>query len=85
MKSHLERIRELLPVLPEKDARLSLKFLMCRNFQGILELVDSDIYKASKNEDTTDDTLSSLMTFRNELTDYMSYLDIPDDSELDYY
>ena len=88
MNNPLKRIRELIPVLPEKDAKLCMDYLSKRNFEYILEIVESDIYKARmKNvEDLPDDYLSSLGELRSELQTYMSYLDVPDNSDdYDYY
>lgn len=67
---------------------LAEKFLNKRDFQSILELVESDLYKARKNIEETnpDEYESSLTELRGELMLYMSYLDIPDESdEYDYY
>ena len=55
----------------------------------MLELVDSDLYKADKDkydkpEDIPDDYVLGLIYLRNELVTYMSYIEIPEDSE-DYY
>lgn len=91
MKSPLERIKELIPVLPEKDAILADKFLSKRDFQSILELTESDIYKAKKkkhdeSDEIPDDYITNLGLLKAELANYMSYLDISDDSDYyDYY
>lgn len=81
-------IKELIPILPGKDAALAQKFLDNRNFQGILELVESDLYKLNKKKKEEDDfpneLESQLTELRGELIIYMSYLDVPDNSD-DYY
>lgn len=68
------------------------KYLEKRDFQSILEIVESDIYKAEKAsygrlEDVPDDYIEALIEMRGELMTYMSYLDIPDNSDNyeDYY
>jgi hypothetical protein len=93
-KSPLQTIEELIPELPGKDAELSKKYLKERNFEYILEIVESDIYKASKAnkakqsecESTLDNHIAVLMELREELLTYMSYLDVPDNSDdYDYF
>lgn len=76
-------------MLPQKDAQLADKFLNERNFQGILELVESDLYKARKKSSVEEESSEyevKLMKLMVELQTYMSYLDVPDNSdEYDYY
>lgn len=82
-------MKELIPILPQKDAQLAEKFLSERNFQGILELVESDLYKVRKEstEDSVPDEYESkLLDLQGELIEYMSYLYVPEfsDEEYDY-
>lgn len=76
-------------MLPQKDAQLAERFLSERNFQGILELVESDLYKARKKSSVEEESSEyevKLMKLMVELQTYMSYLDVPDNSdEYDYY
>lgn len=88
-KNPLNRIKELVPVLPRKDAEIVRKYLDKRDFQSVLEIVESDLYKADKSmnklDDIPDDYTTALTELRGELLTYMSYLDIPDNSdEYDY-
>ena len=81
MKSSLNRIKGLIKVLPGKDLSLATEFLNNRNFQGILELVESDIYKAEKKDSNRQDNILNdyiiaLAELRSELLTYMSYLGI---------
>jgi hypothetical protein len=92
MESPLKKIEKLITVLPKKDAELSRKYLKERNFEFILEIVESDIYKANKakinqeEEELLDNNVALLMELREELVTYMSYLDIPDNSDdYDYF
>lgn len=84
-------MEELVPILPEKDVKIVKKYLEKRDFQSVLEIVESDIYKANKAksdklEETPDDYISALTELKGELLTYMSYLDIPDNSDdYDYY
>lgn len=88
MRSPTERIKELIPNLPKKDAILAEKFFKDRNFKGILELVESDIYKARRSiEEIPDDYTTKLLNLESELIEYMSYLYVPEfsDEEYEYY
>lgn len=86
-KSPLQRIEELIAVLPGKDAALAKKFLKERNFEYMLELVESDLYKTMAHvNDAPDEYASNLTELRGELLTYMSYLDVPDNSDdYDYF
>lgn len=88
-KSSLQRIEELIPLLPDKDAKLASKYLKERNFQYILELVESDIYKENKEieeDEYPNEYISRLTELKGELLLYMSYLDISDNfNDYDYY
>ena len=88
MQGLLKKIHELISILPEKDSRLAIKYLDKRDFQSVLEIVESDLYKAEKDksEVNPDDYIIGLTELRSELLTYMSYLDIPDNSDdYDYY
>lgn len=90
MSQPLYKIRELIKELPGKDSTLCEKFLSERDFQSILEIVESDIYKARQKVDPmelleesneTDRYISKLLELKSNLDEYMSYLDIPDNSD----
>lgn len=83
MKSPLERMRGLIPILPGKDAKLCEDYLNQRNFEAVLEIVKSDIYKARKKEsdELPDDYISTLIELEGELVSYMSILEVPDNSD----
>ena len=91
MRNPLNRVKELVPTLPEKDAKLVKKYLEERNFKSALEIVESDLYKAERAkydrlEAVSDDYIASLTEMRGELMTYMSYLEVPDNSDdYDYY
>lgn len=88
MQGLLKKIHELISILPEKDSKLAIKYLDKRDFQSVLEIVESDLYKAEKDksEVNPDDYIIGLTELRSELLTYMSYLDIPDNSDdYDYY
>lgn len=83
MKSPLERMRRLIPILPGKDAKLCEDYLNQRNFEDVLEIVKSDIYKArkKKSDELPDDYISTLIELEGELVSYMSILEVPDNSD----
>lgn len=91
MGNPLNRVKELVPTLPEKDAKLVKKYLEKRDFESALEIVESDIYKAERAkydrlEEVSDDYIAALTEMRGELMTYMSYLEVPDNSDnYDYY
>ena len=70
---------------------IAQKYLKTRNFESILEIVESDLYKAEKNktaklEEVPDDYVAALTELRGELLTYMSYLKVSDNSDdCDYY
>lgn len=83
MKSPLERMRRLIPILPGKDTKLCEDYLNQRNFEAVLEIVKSDIYKArkKKSDELPDDYISTLIELEGELVSYMSILEVPDNSD----
>lgn len=90
MSQPLNKIRELIKELPGKDAPLAAKFLEQRNFQCIMELIESDIYKIKQKADLLElvekDSevnahIDKLLELKSNLDEYMSYLDVPDNSD----
>lgn len=91
MNNPLKRVKELIPVLPEKDAKLCTDYLSKRDFESVLEIVESDLYKAEKDKPDDSDEIPDeytilLSKLRCELLTYMSYLEVPDNSyDYNYY
>lgn len=91
MKNPLKRVEQLIPILPGRDAELAKKYLKDRNFECLLEIVESDLYLAEKDrlakfEETPDEHIATLTELKGELLTYMSYLEVPDNSnDYDYY
>ena len=86
MNPSIQKIRALLPSLPQKDAKIADKFLSERKFEDLLEIIDSDIYLVRKNqlketpkEEYINISLENLLQLRSELSEYMSYLVLPED------
>lgn len=89
MKPSIKNIQVLLPYLPQKDAKIANKLLSERKFESLLEIIDSDIYlvrkdqlKETPKEEYVNINLENILQLRSELSEYMSYLVLPDD-ELD--
>lgn len=84
MEQPLKRIKRLARSLPESDIKFASKYIETRQFDKLLEIVESDIYLVSQNEllehpkekfiniDT-----KKLMELKSAIEDYMSYL-VPD-------
>lgn len=89
MKSQLEKIEELIAVLPKKDKSLAKKFLEERNFMEIFELADSNIKKAQKKflkkSDLQDDNIADLVELRDTVIDYASKIEVPYELDDIYY
>lgn len=90
--SKIEKIQRLLGSLPERDIQLAEKFLKNREFRALAEIIDSDIYLVRKNqskEETKENyaniSIDNLLELKALVADYMSYLIIDDDSDLQYY
>ena len=81
----------MLQCLPQRDIQLANKFLNDRSFKSLLEIVDSDIYLVRKNlakevpdEEYVDIDLDSLLQLRSDISEYMSYLVLPEEDDLGY-
>lgn len=86
MSKQIESMRRLIRELPKNDDLLGLKFLNNRNFQSLLELVNSDIYLVQVEQDKEEPrdkykniNIDSLLELKAEILEYMSYIDIPDE------
>lgn len=90
MNNLYQRIQQGIQCLPRKDKELCEKFLKQRNFEGILEIAQSDL--TMKNRDSLKETPFSkwkdvdagkLQELVYNTMEYLTYLDIPDDSYCD--
>ncbi len=86
MNPSVKKIQALVPSLPQKDAVIADKLLSERKFESLLELIDSDIYlvrkdqlKETPKEEYVNISLEKLLQLRSELSEYMSYLVLPED------
>ncbi len=73
-----ETIKSLIPNLPEKDAKLAIKFLENQELEALKLLIDSAIYKIKKTRIKTvalkhrfeDPTVDNLEQLKIEVDDY---------------
>ncbi len=79
MQNQLEKIRELIKILPNKDYKICEKYLEERKFQSILEIVRSDMYK-----DMPDENITKMFELESELGTYVAGLEVSDNSDDDY-
>ena len=96
MSNPIERMKNLINYLPNKDITLGKKFIESRDFESLQELVDSARYKVKKSqsseqpkEEYTNIDLEKLSELKGEVDTYILSIFIPDadedDSEVDYY
>lgn len=90
MNQPLNIIRNLIKELPDKDPSICEKYLQERNFECIREIVESDIYKAKQkadpfdlldNESDISNYIDKLLELKSALDEYISYLEVPDNSD----
>ena len=70
----MEKIKNLIPYLPDKDIGLGNKFLESRDFDSLYELVDSAIKRTIKHKDESID-LESLNSLKAEVSVYKTHMD----------
>lgn len=87
MNRPIERMKELMPSLPERDIPLGYKFLEDKDFESLTDLVDSAIYKVRKNlksetprEEYIKVNLDELNKLKSEVDMYCAQLVVPDNS-----
>ena len=88
MSRPIERMKELMPSLPEKDILLGYKFLEDRDFESLTDLVDSAIYKVRKNlksetprEEYIKINLDELNKLKAEVDLYCAHIQVPESTE----
>lgn len=88
MRRPLKTIESLIHELPDKDAEIAEKFLRTRDFESLLELVESDMYLIEKHqnsdnckEEFKDLDITLISELRDVIQEYMSYIYIPEDNE----
>jgi hypothetical protein len=88
MAQLIEKISAALHVLPKKDIEIAERLLKKRDFQSLLEIVDSDIYLVRKHQDDevpkeeyANLKIEDIIDLRSDLSEYMSYILPPEDWE----
>ena len=90
MEQPLDKIRRLSKSLPERDIKFAEKYIASREFDKLLEIVESDIYMVQQNEllehskeKFANINLEELLELRGAIDEYMSFLEVPDNSDDD--
>ena len=90
MEQPLDKIRRLSRSLPKSDIKFAEKYIANREFDKLLEIVESDIYLVQQNESLEHPNekfvnidLEELFDLRNAVDEYMSFLEVPNNSDND--
>lgn len=90
MEQPLDKIRRLSKSLPKGDIKFAEKYIASREFDKLLEIVESDIYLVQQNEllehpkeKFANIDLEELLELRGAVDEYMSFLEVPDNSDDD--
>lgn len=90
MEQPLNKIRKLSKSLPESDIKFAEKYITSREFDKLLEIVESDIYLVQQNqllenpkEKYANIDLEELLELKDAVDEYMSFLEVPDNSDDD--
>lgn len=88
----VERMRNLIKYLPKSDLVLSQRFIDCRDFESLQELVDSAIIKIRKNlrsstpkEEYINLDVDELNQLKAEVDVYLEQLQIPYQEDIDKF
>lgn len=86
MEQLLKRIKRLVKYLPKSVIKYADKHIEDRQFDRLLEVVDSDIYLVSQNEllthpkeEYTNISIEELLDLKDAIEEYMSYLVLDND------
>ena len=84
----IDRIKALVPSLPEGDARLAHKFLNSRDFESLQLLVDSSLVRVKKGlnkenpkEEYLKADLEEMRRLKSEIDTYCEALELPEQEE----
>ena len=84
----IDRIKALIPSLPEGDARLAHKFLNSRDFESLQLLVDSSLVRVKKGlskespkEEYLKADLGEMRKLKSEVDTYCETLELPEQEE----
>lgn len=92
MEQPLDRIKRLSKSLPENDIKFAEKYIASREFDKLLEIIESDIYLVQQNEliehpkeKFANIDLEDLLELKSAVDEYMSFLEVPDNSDDDFW
>lgn len=84
----IDRIKALIPSLPEGDARLAHKFLNSRDFESLQLLVDSSLVRVKKGlnkenpkEEYLKADLEEMRRLKSEIDTYCEALELPEQED----
>ena len=85
MSEPIDRIKTLIPSLPEGDARLAHKFLNSRDFESLQLLVDSSLVRVKRGlikenhkEEYLKADLEEMRKLKSEVDTYCEALELPE-------
>lgn len=88
MEQPLNKIKRLAKSLPESDIKFAERYIKSREFDKLLEIVESDIYLVQQNstlenpkEKFLNIDLEKLYELKVAIEEYMSFLEVPDNSD----
>lgn len=87
MSTPVQRIKQLLFCVPEKDIPYANKFIKERNFEALRDLVKSDIRILLKKKDESfEEQIDNLRLLKTEIDAYLLLLGLEDDEvETDFW
>lgn len=92
MEQPLDKIKRLSKSLPGDDIKLADKFIANREFDKLLEIVESDIYLVQQNnmldqpkEKYTNVDLETLLELRDIVEEYISFFETSNIFNNDWY
>ena len=87
MSTPVQRIKQLLSCVPEKDIPYANKFIKERDFEALRDLVKSDIQILLKKKDESlEEQIDNLRLLKTEIDSYLLLLGLEDDEvETDFW
>lgn len=87
MSTPVQRIKQLLSCVPEKDIPYANKFIKERNFEALRDLIKSDIrILLKKKDESLEWQIDSLRLLKTEIDAYLLLLGLEDDEvETDFW
>lgn len=84
MSTPVQRIKQFLFCIPEKDIPYANKFIKERDFEALRDLVKSDIQiLLKKNDESLEEQIDSLRVLKIEIDSYLLLLGLEGDDEIE--